>query len=63
MIVMANQSITQVDNDTTDVLRFFRSEAGDLYMDIQVTVGVGTGPAPEPAGVHVYRIPVAAKIS
>ncbi len=58
---MPNQSTNPLTVDS--IVGLFKTEAGDLYMDIQVTVGAGTGPSPEPTGVHVYRIPVMAKIS
>jgi hypothetical protein len=56
-------STNPVTASTTNVLTIFRDETGGLYMDVQVTVGAGSGPSPEPTGVHVYRVPVLARIS
>jgi hypothetical protein len=60
---MPNQSTNPVLDNTTDVLAVFKTEAGDMYMDIQCQTAAGTGPNPETAAVHVYRIPIMAKIS
>lgn len=59
---MPNQSSNPV-NPGAEVITISKTEAGDMYMDIQVTTTAGTGPNPETAAVHVYRIPIMAKLS
>lgn len=56
-------SNSPVTDNTTDVVNVFKDNLGNQYLDIQVTTTTGTGPAPEPAGTHVFRVPVIAKLS